>query len=95
MIRVRRWLDDCKVREMCVRYRYYTCGDNVAYSNMLAMARNEDADNYQAVKQIAFDIYDHSTLRNDREYSANDHVAGIMAMLLTECVDLYVDLEDG
>ena len=95
MIRVHRWLDDCKVREMCIRYRYYTCGDNTAYSNMLAMARDEDADNYEWVKQIAIDIYDHSTVREDKEYTAKEHIEGIMNMLLSECVEMYVELDES
>ena len=92
MIRVRRWVEDDKVREMCIRYNYYTRGDNSAYSNMLAMCR-EAEDSTEYIKQIAIDIYHHSTLEDDTEYSPEEHVAGIMGAILRECMDLYVEIE--
>jgi len=92
MVRIRRWVDSDKVYQMCNRYKYYTRGDNRAYSNMLAMSR-EAEDDTEAIKQIAIDIYHHSSLIDDTEFSPEDHVAGIMCAILSECMDMYVEIE--
>ena len=92
MVRVRRWVEADKVYQMCNRYNYYTRGDNNAYSSMLAMCR-EAEDDLEYIKLIAYDIYNHSTLMDDKEYSPADHVAGIMGEILRNCMDLYVEIE--
>lgn len=93
MVRIRRWVEADKVYQMCNRNNYYTRGDNYAYGNMLAMCR-EAEDDTEYIKQIAIDIYHHSTLMDDKEYSPEDHVAGIMGEILRTCMDLYVEIED-
>lgn len=96
MIRVRRWLDSSKVREMCIRYNYYTSGDCRAYERMLANARDIDPDtDIEGYKQIAIDIVDHtSRLSEDCEgYTFKDCVEGIMYGLLSECTDMYVEMD--
>ena len=93
MIKVTRWLDSCKVRQMCIRYRYYTCGDCASYDKMLFKAGGLDADNLEAVLEIAEDIYWHSTMKNDTEYPKRDCLEGIVNMLLSECVDMFVDID--
>ena len=92
MVRVRRWVDSDKVYQMCNRYNYYTRGDNYAYSNMLAMCR-EAEDDTEYIKQIAIDIYHHSSIQDDEEYTPEDYVAGIMGEILRNCMDLYVEIE--
>lgn len=97
MIRVRRWLDSSKVREMCIRYDYYTCGDCESYERMLRNADNiETETEMQEVKQIAIDIFDHSALskRGCDNYTAKDCIEGIMYGLLSECTELYVEMDD-
>ena len=93
MVRIRRWVEADKVYQMCNSYGFYTRGDNTAYSNMLAMAR-EAEDDIESIKQIAIDIYHHSTLMDDNEYTPEEHVAGIMGEILRKCMDLYVEIED-
>ena len=96
MIRVRRWLDSSKVREMCIRYDYYTCGDCRAYERMLANARDIDPDtDIEGYKQIAIDIHDHSTMQYDDEWPTKDKIEGIIFGLLTECTDMYVEIDEG
>ena len=92
--RVNRWLDSAKIREMCIRYNYYTRGDVNAYSNMLKTADNEDADNSEAVYDIAYDIYEHSDFHSDDAYAIEekDILEGIILGLITECVEAYVDI---
>lgn len=102
MIRVRRWLDSSKVREMCIRYNYYTRGDCRAYERMLANARDIDPDtDIDGYKQIAIDIIDHSDMASD-DISAYDYfygdgyknnIEGVMFALLSECTDMYVELD--
>lgn len=94
MVEVMRWLDREKVREMCIKYRYYTCGDCRAYEAMLEKANLLDTDDLEAVKQIAIDIYNHSTLKYDKGYALNDHIAGLVYVLLTDCTDMYVEVDD-
>lgn len=93
MIKVKRWLDSNKVRNMCITYRYYTCGDCASYDRMLTKADDMDADDLDSVLTIAEDIYYHSTLKDDLEYPKQDCLEGIMHMLLAECVGMYVDID--
>lgn len=93
MIKVNRWLDSCKVRNMCIAYRYYTRGDCASYDKMLSTADNMNADDLDSVLTIAEDIYEHSTLKDDLEYPRRDCLEGIMSQLLIECTDLYVDID--
>ena len=93
-MKVMRWLDREKIREMCIRYNHYTRGDCRAYDKMLAMARNADADNLELVKKIAIDIYDHSNMNSDGMFNKVDLIEGIMYGLLTECTYTFVDLQD-
>ena len=93
MIIVRRWLDSNKVRQMCINYGYYTRGDCKAYDHMLSTADMVDANDLPSVMQIAIDIYDHSNMRDDREYAKKDWIEGLMYGLLKECVEMYVELE--
>lgn len=52
-----------KVREMCIRCDFYTCGDNEAYSKMLGMC-HEDMTPDEVLK-IAQDIVAHSDPDNE------------------------------
>lgn len=94
MVRVHRWVESDKVRQMCIKYQYYTRGDVTAYSNMLRMA-DEAEDSIEAIKQIAIDIYDHSDVQDERDYTPAEYVANIMGEILRECMNLYVELDEG
>ena len=94
MVRVTRWIESSKVREMCIKYRYYTCGDCEAYDAMLEKAHLTPVEDLRTIKQIAIDIYDHSTMRNDKDYSKQEMVEGLIYGLLAECTELYVEIED-
>lgn len=94
-MRVRRWVVSEKVREMCVRYQYYTCGDNKAYERMLANARDIDVEDFIGLKEIAIDIYDHSKMQYDEEYTRKEYIEGILYGILNECTDMYVELDEG
>ena len=94
-MRVRRWVDEDKVRTMCIKYGYYTCGDNRAYNRMLANSRMLDADDFIGLKDIAIDIYYHSKMQYDEEYTKTQYIEGILFGILNECTDMYVELDEG
>lgn len=94
-MRVRRWVVSEKVREMCIRNGYYTCGDNRAYERMLANARDVDDQDFIGLKDIAIDIYYHSKMQYDDEYTKAQYIEGILYGILTECTDMYVELDEG
>lgn len=91
-MKVVRYLESGEVREMCIRYQYYTCGDYKDYEWMLNACDRCDAENVDEVKLIAFDIYYHSTLREDDEYSLEDKIAGIMYGLYNECMETLIEI---
>lgn len=91
-IRVNRWVEASKVRDMCIRYGYYTKGDNYAYSNMLKTADNMNADDTYGVYDIAVDIYNHSNLAPGMDYTENDLIEGIMYGIYNECVETSVEI---
>ena len=93
-MKVERWIESSKVRAMCIKYRYYTCGDCEAYDAMLEKAHLLDTEDLEGVKQIAIDIYNHSTLKYDKDYAPNDHIAGLVYGLLTECTDMFVEIDE-
>lgn len=92
-IKAERFLDADKVRDMCIRYRYYTRGDCEAYEKMFDKVREADADKPEDVYKVATDIYDHSNIRPDEDYTENDLVAGIMSGLYNECTYTLVNIE--
>ena len=89
------WVNSDRVREMCIRYDYYTRGDCLAYNRMLNDANDMSTDDYEGLKRIVVDIYDHSKMQDDKEYSKKDYVEGIISDILKSCTDMYVDLEEG
>jgi len=92
---VKKWISRDKVREMCIRYNYYTRGDCRAYDVMLATAKNLDPEDYVGLLTVANDIYNHSSIQDDAEYSRKDMIEGLVYGLLTECVEMYVEVEEG
>lgn len=59
-----------EVRELCIRHRYYTAGDTVAYSNMFDMCRQ--AQTLESILRIAEDIKEHSNTDDTAEEIAED-----------------------
>ena len=92
MVKTERWLDSSKVREMCIRYQYYTHGDCEAYDKMLRFADNLNVENLEGVKEVAIDIYHHSSLRDMDDCTPTEFVEGLMYGLLTECTEMYVEI---
>lgn len=59
-----------EVRDLCIRHRYYTAGDTVAYSAMFDKCR--DARTLADVVAIAEDIKEHSNTDDTAEEIAED-----------------------
>lgn len=60
-----RILDMWYVRDLCIRYDWYTCGTNEEYAAMLhRVGSNQEADDY-FLYEIAKDIMEHSRMKND------------------------------
>lgn len=61
-----------KLRNLCIEKGWYTNGNNVAYSNMLAMSNKDDITSDDIV-EIATDIIEHSDLSlDDFTYVCNE-----------------------
>ena len=70
----------------CIRNRFYTCGTNREYENMLRMVDQNDP-TPEILYQVAKDIYDHSK---------NQTITNIMFVLEKEAVNTfyYIDGSD-
>ena len=77
------------VRNVCIRERYYTRGNNEAYSNMLNFV-NENEPTKENILKVAADIMDHSDLtRYMTDYSHNEILANIMYNLKEKVITSY------
>lgn len=93
MRKAQRNIDASKVREMCIRHQYYTCGDNAAYTKMLQNVGLTDADNMEQMQEIADDIYFHSdTDRIMSEYGCDEAevMDSILYNLYNECCTTFI-----
>lgn len=76
-----RILDASKLRSICIKNDWYTCGNNGQYAAMFAKLRNENGNlvhmTTDKLYDIANDIYYHS----DTDYIVED----IMAVLARHC----------
>ena len=93
-ITTERYLDTDKVRQTCIDYAFYTKGNCEAYGKMFDLVRVADANNTEDIYRIAKDIYDHSNLCPDEEYTEKQLIAGIMYNLYNECTYTLVEIED-
>lgn len=88
-----RKMDACKVREMCIRNGYYTCGDTVAYDKMFTLILPEMP--MELVQAVAKDIFDHSSEEYKAEFGSEaEGVCAIMEQLLNECCVVVVVPEE-
>lgn len=78
-----------KVRSLCVKRNFYTCGDNEAYGRMLLYVDKHNPSK-ENIFRVAEDIYNHSEIDLD-EYGCekDDMIAGIMFDISRECVSEY------
>ena len=93
-MKIARDITSDKVREMCIRHDYYTCGDCDEYSIMLANVNFVDPDDVDSMATIAKDIFDHSDVKQfceDYVCSRGDVYAHIMYNLYNECTETTIE----
>lgn len=66
-----------KLREACIDYDWYTCGDNTDYENLLTFAENLENVTFDDLEAIAKNILNHSSFEVWQEFTIKD----IMAIL--------------
>lgn len=93
MIKVERMWDSYDVRNLCVRNRYYTRGDNDEYGRMLLFVSNHKPTK-ENIFRVAEDIFNHSNI-NPEEYglTKDDSIAAIMFDLSRSCVTEHFTIE--
>lgn len=74
------------VRAMCIRYDFYTCGDNEDYSKMLDKCNTDEA-TPELIEELACDIVNHSDVDNNEflvsSYeSDNTYYDGVTTLLV-------------
>lgn len=63
-MKLARVIDGIKVRNMCIKYQFYTCGDYKAYDHLLSdLCGYSRVVTENEIEEIAFDIVDHSAPR--------------------------------
>ena len=96
-MKVYRFLVSHRVREMCVKYGYYTCGDNDSYSAMLNRCKVVSVDVISDALSIAKDIYNHSNIEKFmREYGCDDRsvLETIVFNLYNDCCITFVEVDE-
>ena len=89
-------LDIYKLRDFCIRNRFYTHGDCRAYENMFEMARTYNGE-VEILTNIARDIYDHSGYDEIIQFAElgrddEDEVLTTMMMeIFRTCVDVWFE----
>lgn len=76
-----------KVRALCIKENYYTCGDNKAYENML-FTLCENTETVDNVMKIAADIAEHSDAERLIDVYGIDaeQISGMIAeQIINEC----------
>lgn len=89
-----RKIDSMKVRAMCIRDKYYTCGTNKEYNHLLndLCDRNKNI-TLEDIEEIAADILIHSVWEEKTEsYGCNydELLANVMGSLINECCCSYI-----
>lgn len=80
---IRYHVDMYKVRSLCIRENYYTCGDNPAYEHMLLDMC--DGDTFETLIEIAEDIAEHSDMEKLCAKYDGKPVDTILEYLVNEC----------
>lgn len=81
-----RILSSSKLRSLCIKHDWYTCGNNAQYAAMFAKLHDDDGNlvhmSTEKLYEIASDIYAHSDI--------NDYtVEAIMAELARQCLYFF------
>ena len=59
-LKMKRWIEWDNVRDTCIKYNYYTCGDNYDYMNLMEFVSESKVLTDSRLLYIACDIFSHS-----------------------------------
>jgi len=92
-IKVERMWDSADVRNLCIKNRFYTCGDCEAYDKMLTFVR-KNKPTANNIFKVAEDIYNHSDIDLDcYGVSKDEMIAGMMFEISRKCVTEHFKIE--
>lgn len=84
-------LEQSKVRQMCIDYNFYTCGDTNAYYKMFSKC-NEYAGEDEKLREVAWDIVDHSDIERLESFYEFDTIYDIVAWVMTQLANNCVEI---
>lgn len=82
------------VRNMCIKYGFYTCGTNEQYLNLLNNLCKKENPSLTDLKEIAEDILSHSKTEEKMEECGETYeelIMSVMTDLINECCYIFVD----
>lgn len=85
----KRWYPD-DVRQMCICYQFYSCGNSDEYGEMLDYVRDHPNPTLEDIAAVALDIYEHSSGILKAMWSVED----IATNLLRDVVSLSCSKEE-
>lgn len=86
MLKETRKIDHLKVRSLCVKNNYYTCGTNEEYGKMFSHCKGKMT--IRKIENIAKDIFNHSdveTFKNRYGCSDEELIENIAFELINDC----------
>ena len=87
-------IDSSMVRSLCIKEKYYTCGDNAAYMNLLTtLCGSEKEMTMDDLEEIADDILMHSDgeIFSERYGSPEEVFEAVLWQLINECCIVSVE----
>lgn len=86
MLKETRKIDHLKVRSLCVKNNYYTCGTNEEYNKMFSHCKGKMT--IKKIEYIANDIFNHSDIETFKStYGCSDEelIENIAFELINDC----------
>jgi hypothetical protein len=96
-VKVRVVIHKDSIYDLCVRQRYYTCGDCKAYESLLSYVDEQSDIQVDKITDVIFaiadDIYDHSDIeRFQREYGCSkEEILQAIYYEVGRCVEFHLE----
>jgi Cdc6-like AAA superfamily ATPase len=96
-IREVKQISTSKLRSICIKNNWYTCGTVTDYSNMFTMCEVENVTT-ETLYQIAKDIYEHTNVKSAKngcseEYSDIDNILNMM-IYVNDATYVFYEVEE-
>lgn len=90
-------IDADKLRNMCIRNNWYTCGTTSDYNNMFKMCQRDNITVNQIYK-ITKDIYEHTNVDTVKQgccraYSDNENILNMM-IYVNDCSYVFYEMSE-